>query len=139
MKRVTFCQVLLHCALIVCTFFGNFKSFWKYKSMIDTEFLIYNNNAYWWFFNLLQFVKIFALWLLGGDGGITPWTIFMCHPFFVLLVRLNWQVYCWDSFQTLSFLPGSKQSFCNTCPLSVREERSAELSTFPVLLGVSQS
>ena len=137
MKRVTFCQVLLYCALIVCTFLGNFKSFWKYKSM---SFLIIitmltNNSS-----NFCSSLKFLHFDLLSGVGGTTIWTIFM-HPFlfFVLLVRVNWQVCCRNSFQLLNFLPDSKQPFCNTVPFSGKEESSAGLSTLPVLPGVSQS
>ena len=58
--------------------------------------------------------------------------------FFVLLVRLNWQVYFRDSFQLPRFLPGSKQTFYNTFSFSGREEGSTDLWTFWVLQGVSQ-
>ena len=76
--------------------------------------------------------------MTSGDGGTTTSTIFMCHLFFVLLVRLNWQVYFRDSFQLPRFLPGSKQTFYNTFSFSGREEGSTDLWTFWVLQGVSQ-
>ena len=56
-------------------------------------------------------------------------------PFFVfaLLVRLDWQVYCRNSFQLPSFFPDSKKPFCNTGPFSGNEESSTGLSTLPCL------
>ena len=47
-------------------------------------------------------------------------------PFLVfdLVMRLNWQVYCRDSFQLPSFLPESKQPFCNT--VQFRERKKAQ-------------
>ena len=82
-------------------------------------------------------LKFLHFGLTSGDGGTTTSTIFMCHLFFVLLVRLNWQVYFRDSFQLPRFLPGSKQTFYNFS-FSGREEGSTDLSTFSVLQGVSQ-
>ena len=84
MKRVTFCQVLLYCALIVCTFLGNFKSFWKYKSMgfLIIITMLTNNSSI--FCSSLKFLRVN---LLSGDGGKATWTIFMCHLF--------WFWFCW--------------------------------------------
>ena len=78
MKRVTFCQVLLYCALIVCTFLGNFKSFWKYKSMsfLIKITMLTNNSSI-----CCNSLKFLHFDLLSGDGGTTTWTIFMCHLF----------------------------------------------------------
>ena len=68
-----------YCALIVCTFLGNFKTFWKYKSIsflvVITTMLTNNSSIF------CSSKKFFHLDLLSGDGGTTTWTIFMCHLF----------------------------------------------------------
>ena len=98
--------------------------------------MIINNSAF-----CCSSIKLLHFDLLSSDGRTTTKTIFMCHLllFSVLLVRLNWQVYCRDSFQLLSFLPDSKEPFCNTVSFSGKVESSAGLTTLPVLPGVSQS
>ena len=57
---------------------------------------------------------------------------YLCIPFlfFVLLVRLNQQVYCRNSFQLPNFLPDSKQPFCNTVPF--QEEKEGRKLSRPV-------
>ena len=65
----------------------------------------------------LYFVKIFVLWLVKWWWWNNNLNNIHVSPFFfVFLVRLNWQVYCRDNFQLLSFLPSSKQPFYNTFP-----------------------
>ena len=76
--------------------------------------------------------------LLSGDGG-QQLEQYLCVTFFDLEMRLNWQVYCRDSFQLPSFLPDSEEPFCNIVPFSRKEESSAGVSTLLVLPGVSQS
>ena len=63
---------------MVCTFLGNFNSFWKYKSMsfLTIITMLTNNSSI--FCNLLKFL-LFDL--LSGDGGTTAWTIFPCQLF----------------------------------------------------------
>ena len=97
--------------------------------------MIINNSAF-----CCSSIKLLHFDLLSSDGRTTTKTIFMCHflLFSVLLVRLNWQVYCRDSFQLPGFLPDYKHPFCNTVPFSGWEESPAGLSTLPVLLRVSQ-
>ena len=76
--------------------------------------------------------------LLSGDNNLN--NIYV-SPFLVfdLLVRLNWQVYCRNSFQLPSFIPDSEEPFCNIVPFPGREKSSAGVSTLLVLPGVSQS
>ena len=128
---------LLHCALIVCIFLGNFKSFWKYKpiSLLIIITMLTNNSSIFW-----SSIKLLHFGLLNGDGGTTTWTIFMCHLFcfsfcwwdligrFIVGTVFSFQ----DFFSTLN-------SLCNTVSFSGKEESSEALSILPVLLGVSQS
>ena len=67
---------------------------------------------------MLQFVKIFALSLVKWWWWNNNLSNIYVSPFLfvILLVRLNWQVYCRDSFQLPNFLPDSTQPFCNTVP-----------------------
>ena len=93
----------------ICTFLGNFKSFWKWFTpsfLIITTMLTNNSSIF------LQLVKIFVFWLVKWwwwNNNLN--NIYVSPFFFVFLVRFNWKVYCWDSFQLPSFLPGSKQPF----------------------------
>ena len=77
-SAIIFLSGILHCALIVCTFLGNFKSFWKYSSMsvLIIITMLTNNSSIF-----CSSLKFFHFHLLSGDGGTTTWPIFMCYLF----------------------------------------------------------
>ena len=129
-KRVTFCQLLLRWALFVCTFLGNFKSFWKNKSMnvLIIITMLTNNSSI--FCTLTSSVVMVEQQL----------EQYLCVTFFgFCFAGETWLAGLFrDSFQLPSFLPDSREPFYNTVSFLWKEESSAGLSTLPVLPGVFQ-